>query len=546
MHPHLPAQTGQQDTIAIDVALSARGKHDPMTEPESDIEGAPGLTRALSILGERAWVIALCVVVTFGAAVAYSTHKPNVYTASASLEFTNNSLPAQVAGVGSGQSLDPEGEKSTNVQLVTTTPVATAVVKALKLSVTPGELLGQVSASDPQNDAIVDVAVADEDPARAAEIANAFAQQFVLYSQQQNEQQLIKGQQLIAERAARLPADDTVDRANLTTLAEKLLVLQAVATADARVVNTATPPGAPSSPNTKGTAIVAIIFGLLLGVGLAVLLHMLNRRVDSIEAFEQLYGIRALAGVPRLTRTPRTREEREADIEPFRMLQNSLSLVGPGRHVRKVLVTSAVPGEGKTTVAIGLARAAAQSGSSVVLVEGDLRRPSFAERLRVDGRAEGLGTALFDGVDPQSLYQLPFSDLPHLHVLAAGPVRAEAAARMRPFDLTRVFETIASDVDLVVIDSAPLLPVVDTRVLLDELNLDAYLVVGRAGFTKRDEIREARPLLERRQLHEQIGLVINGLPGSRGNYYYEDEQPPPPSREPRAPEPEVLIKRGSR
>jgi polysaccharide biosynthesis transport protein len=496
-----------------------------MTEADTDFDATPGLARALAILRERTWVIAVCMAVTCAAAVAYSSHKPNEYTATSSLEFTTNSLPSQVAGVGSGQSLDPEGEKSTNVQLVTTTPVATLVTKSLGLQQAPSELLDKVTASDPQNDSIVNIAVTDESPVFASQVANAFASEFTVYSQQQNSQQLIKGQRLIAEKIAGLPADDTADRTNLTQLSQKLLLLQAVASPDARVVSVASPPGSPSSPHVKSTAIVAILFGFLLGVGIAVLLHVLNRRVDSIDAFEALYGIKALAGVPRVARTPRTREEREAELEPFRMLQNGLTLLSPGRHVGRVLVTSAIPGEGKTTVAIGLARAAAQSGSRVVLVEADLRRPSFAERLRIDGRADGLGAALFDGLDPEPLYQTPFPELPRLRALPAGPVRAEAATRMRPFDLTRVFEMMASDVDLIVIDSAPLLPVVDTRVLLDEMHIDAYLVVGRVGFTKREEIRAARPLLDRRQLKNNVGLVINGLPEQRGNYYYQDEQP---------------------
>ena len=264
-----------------------------MPESTSELADTPGLLRALHVLRERWWIIALCALVSFAVAIAYVEHKPNQYTATASLQFTTNSLPSQVAGVGSGQSLDPEGEKNTNVQLVTTTPVAEMVIKALKLNITPGELLDQVSASDPQNDYIVDVAATDENAKLAAQIANSFAQQYVIYSRQQNEQQLIKGQQLIARRYAQLPPTDTTDRANLNALSQKLLLLQSVATANAKVANTASTPGSPSSPKRKATAIVALIFGLLLGIGLAFLVNLLNRRVTawrnsrSCTAFER-------------------------------------------------------------------------------------------------------------------------------------------------------------------------------------------------------------------------------------------------------------------
>jgi capsular exopolysaccharide synthesis family protein len=500
-----------------------------MPEPTSELADTPGLLRALHVLRERWWIIVLCALVSFAAAIAYVEHKPNQYTATASLQFTTNSLPSQVAGVGSGQSLDPEGEKNTNVQLVTTTPVAEMVIKALKLKMTPGELLDQVSASDPQNDYIVDVAATDEDATLAAQIANSFAQQYVIYSRQQNEQQLIKGQQLISQRYAQLPPSDTTDRANLNALSQKLLLLQAVATANAKVANTASTPGSPSSPKRKATAIVALIFGLLLGIGLAFLVNLLNRRVTAWEEFEELYGVRALAGIPQLARAPRTSKEREVQLEPFRILHNSVSLLGPGGKVKTVLVTSAVPGEGKTTVAMGLARAAALSGSHVILVEADLRRPSFAQRLRVDNKLGGLATALFDEEEPLELLQSPFSELQQLQVLPAGRVPPDAAGRLHPYDLNRVFETLASHADLVVIDSAPLLPVVDTRVLLNEVGLDAHLIVARVGVTKREDIRSVRALLDQQQLKKRVGLVINALPAGMRSYYY-GEDPTGPDR----------------
>lgn len=489
-----------------------------MEEQDTDKLETPGLVHALQVLRERWWLIVGCALIALAAAVVYVERKPSKYTATSSLQFTTNSVPSEVAGVSGGQSLDAEGEKNTDVQLVTTTPVAQAVIEALKLKITPSELLDQVSASDPQNDYIVDVSVTDENPGRAATIANAFAQQFVAYSQKQNEEQLIKGQELIAAKAAALPAGDSADRANLQALSQKLLLAQAVASANARVASTASVPGSPSSPNRKATALVALIFGLLLGVGLAFLLNSLNTRVRSWEDFERLYGIRALAGIP-VRGHVHTAAERDAELEPYRILYNSLSLLST-EAPKTVLVTSAAPGEGKTTVALGLARAAAQAGTEVILVEGDLRRPSFAQRIRVDGRAPGLAQALFDGEDPLELLQSPFAELSGLRVLAAGQVPADAASMLRPFELTRTFETLASAAGMVVVDSAPLLPVADTRVLLDELELDAQLVVARLGITTREDVRGARGVLDHRGLRRSCGLVVNAIP-VRGRHYYD-------------------------
>lgn len=494
-----------------------------MAEPDTDTLETPGLLYALHVLRERWWLIVGCGLIALVAAVVYVEGKPNEYTATASLQFSTNSIPSQVAGVSGGQSLDPEGEKNTDVQLLTTTPVATAVIEALKLKTTPSGLLGQVSASDPQNDYVVDVSATDHDAKRAASIANEFAEQFVAYSQKQNEEQLVKGQQLIAQHVAALPAADTADRANLEALSQKLLLLQAVATSNAKVASTAAVPQSPSSPNRKSTAAVALVFGLLLGVGLAFLSNLMNTRVRSWEEFEKLYGIRALAGIP-VSGRAQTPAERDVELEPFRILHNSLSLLSP-EAVKTLLVTSAVPGEGKTTVALGLARAAAQAGTDVILVEGDLRRPTFAQRMRVDGRAPGLAQALFDGADPIELLQSPFAELPRLKVLAAGQVPTDAASMLRPYELTQTFETLASAASLVVIDTAPLLPVADTRVLLDELDLDAELVVARLGVTKREDARGIRALLDQRGLRRSAGLVVNAIPARTAGYYYSYVEP---------------------
>jgi capsular exopolysaccharide synthesis family protein len=479
----------------------------------------PGLVRALQVLQERWWIVAICPIVAFLVAIVYVERQPKLYTATSKLQFSTNSLPSQVAGVPDNQPLDPEGVKATNLQLVTTQPVAALVVKALKLDITPSALLEEVTASNPQNDYIVDISVTDQSPTRAAEIANSFAQQYVVYSETQNVEQLVKGEQLITRKEERLSPSDTTDRANLHSLYQKLLLLQAVQTANAQVVDTATVPGSPSSPKKKATAAIALVVGALLGIGLAFLLNLIDRRVRSWETFEELYGVPALASIPRLPHRPHTAAEAELALEPFRILHNSLSLLPQTHPIKSVLVTSAVSGEGKTSVAIGLARVAALSEREVILVEADLRRPSMEGRLHVQRGARGLATALHDGEDPLEMLQTPIAGLDNLKLLTTGSVPLNATHLLGSDELSSVFDRLASHADLIVIDSAPLLPVADTRVLLDELHLDACLVVARAGVTTRDQVRRARLIFDRRQL-ASVGLVVNALTEIADHYHY--------------------------
>ena len=478
----------------------------------------PGIVQALRVLRERWWVIAICAVVSLMSALIYVERQPKQYTATAKLQFTSNNIPSQVAGVPESQSIDPEGEKATNLQLVTATPVAAQVIKKLKLDATPAALLEEVSASNPNNDYIVDVSVTDTQASRAAMIANSFAEQYVVYSQNEKEAQLVKGEQLIDQKLSQLPVGDTVDRANLRSLSQKLLLLQAVQTGNARVVGTATVPGSPSSPKVKSTVLVALIVGLLLGVGLSFLLNLIDRRAKSLEELEQLYGLAAMASIPQLPRRMQTAQEFEPALEPFRILHNGLALVGHGRNVKTVLVTSAVAGEGKTTVALGLARAVALSGRHVILVDADLRRPSVGSTLGLTDSRQGLTSALFREADPLDMLSSPPEDVDRLQVLTSGPVPPHASDMLRSDRLADVFATLASTADLVIIDAAPLLPVVDTRTLLDQVAIDACLIVGRVGTTTRDQTRRVRAVLERRKL-SGVGLVVND-PNETGSTYY--------------------------
>lgn len=491
--------------------------------PVEEASETAGLVQVVGVLRERWWVVAICAAVAAVVAFGYVKHLPKQYTATAKLQFANSSVPSQVAGVPQSQTVDPEGEKATYLQLVTTTPVAELVAKSLKLKETPSQLLEEVSASNPNNDYIIDVSATSESPLRAATLANAFAEQYTVYSQKQNEAQLIRGQELINQKLAQLPLSDTTDRDNLRALFQKLLLLQAVQTANAHVVNTATAPGSPSSPKTTDTIVIALIVGLLIGVGLVFLINVLDRRVKSLEELEALYGRPAMATIPRLPRRPRTQQQREVALEPFRILLNALPLVTSTEQIKSVLITSAVSNEGKTTAALGLARAAADAGQRVILVEADLRHPSLSSRLELSGRGHGgLAAALLKGQDPILLLAKPGNGYSGFEVLTSGTIGSQAIDLLNAENLAEVFATLSAHADLVVIDSAPLLPVADTRTLLDRVHVDACLIVGRVSTTTKDQVRRARAVLAQRHL-PGIGLVVDDTTENADSYYYGDD-----------------------
>ncbi len=174
-----------------------------------------------------------------------------------------------------------------------------------------------------------------------------------------------------------------------------------------------------------------------------------------------------------------------------------------------MLVTSAVAGEGKSTVAAGLARAIALAGQSVVLVEVDLRRPTFHEQFDLGGDHRGLTSALVGGVPVAEVLRPVLPGLRTLRVLPSGPIPPNSAELLRSAEMSRVLQELRGEAEFLVLDAPPLLPVADTQVLLENPDVDACLVVGRAYVTTRDEVRRTRAVLDRHRLRN-VGLVVNG------------------------------------
>ena len=501
----------------------------------SSVGETPGLVRFFGVLRERWWVLVAAVVLCVAVALALTLHATKQYTAVAKLNFGQNALVGEVGGAQT-ISADPQADQATNLQLVTTTAIATAVRQSLHLGESPSALLGQVSAANTQSSNVVSISVTDPDPTRAALIANGFADEYVASSRGANLAQIESGIRLLQQQLQALPQTpaNSDTRSNLDQALQKLETLAGVQTSNAQVIDRAVAPTSPSSPSTKTNLIVALLFGLILGVGVAFLLDLLDRRLKEVDDFERIYGTHALATIPWLDNSTGAIDS-VAGSEQFLILRTGLSVLKPGRDPQVLLVTSAVVGEGKTTVAIGLARAAAAAGQEVILIEGDVRRPTFGSRLGTGNGAPGLTTALMRGTDPVELLYTPLPELLSLRVLPAGPQPHNPVALLGSSQMGALLEQCTREADLVVVDAPPLLPVADTDALLDHRQVDAYLVVGRIGVTKRDEAHLARQRLDRRD-PIGLGLVVNGVQEIAGGYYAYDEPPARPSTDgPRRP-----------
>ncbi|KYH43064.1 polysaccharide biosynthesis tyrosine autokinase [Branchiibius sp. NY16-3462-2] len=255
-------------------------------------------------------------------------------------------------------------------------------------------------------------------------------------------------------------------------------------------------PASPASPDLKKALELALAVGLLLGVAMALLRHFMDNRVRTVEDLETLVQRPVLSIVPRVGGGHRVVDTSDhpsgAMVEAMRRLRTNVKFVNVTNDVPAVVVTSARPGDGKTTVAANLALAMARDGYRTVLVDGDLRKPGVGSAIGIDGSV-GLTNVLVHEVGLKDVLVEPEPSLP-LFVLPAGPVPPNASELLGSSAMQGLFQELVAEFDFVVFDSPPMLPVVDALEL--EKLTGNLILVARGGQVSRRELQITLKALE--------------------------------------------------
>jgi len=486
----------------------------------------------VGVLRRRWSLVALCAVLVTASAFAYSVLQQKEYTASAQLLFQDENFDQELFNTAVvDQTQDPLQEQATNQQLVQLPIVSQRTAQAIGGGVTEGEVGGDISVAGVGQAKIAVISATDPSPTMAARIANTYAEQYVLFRQQADRDQIVGAQKLIQnELAGMTPAQrSSPPGISLASRAQDLQILASLQTGNAQFVQPASVPGAPSLPKTKRNAMIGLIVGLLLGVGLAFLLERLDRRIRGADDLEATFGVPVLGIVPESAAyetSPNMSALPHIEAEAFALLRARLRYFNVDRQLRSLLVTSAAPQDGKSTVAMNLAFAEAMAGyHDVVLVEADLRRPSLAKRLGV-GRVPGLAELLSSNVALEDVLQrVPVAgrqngsspDI-HLSVITAGDIPPNPAELVESRAMVELLHLLTERFDFVLIDSPPANSVSDAMHLMRLA--DGVLVVSRVGKNTRDMARYLRDQL--RKLNAPVlGVVANRVTtGDRGYAEY--------------------------
>jgi receptor protein-tyrosine kinase len=466
-----------------------------------------GTARYLQALAQHWPFIAGSVVIALAAAIAFLALADRRYEAHADLlvaplpadDSTFVGLPV-LREIGEGRSV------LTAARLVETPEVAEAARRRLGLSTREG-LLDAISVAPQEQSNIVTVEATADSPARAAAIANAFALAVRVERTRVFQAELRQVVGRLTRRLAQLPPSAR-DVGEARALGDRLGALRGLLGSSdptLQITSRAVPPTSPSWPRPVLSLAVALLLGLVLGVGVAIALELLNplvlRDEDVLDE-----GLPLLARAPRLsTQDLRARLADGAaagDVnDAFRLAR--VNLTASGRNPETILVTSPARGEGKTSASANLALAYVQAGARVVLVDADLRRAGLTALLEPAGRRPGLvelvrQEALVDDV----LVSVPGHG-DRLQFVAAATSDESAIDLLQSDAIEAVVDDLQASADVIVFDVPPLTEVADALPL--SRSVDAVVLVVRYGRTRRDALVHAQRLLG------QLGVVASGV-----------------------------------
>lgn len=445
------------------------------------------------------WLLIIGIIIGAAVGFGYASLQPKVYAASSSGYVTVGE--SGTVDVLSGSTAAKERARS-YAAIVSSEAVAQKIKQNTpELSLTTGQIRSSLTATAGDNAALITVSAQASSPKNAQLLANSALQATADYIKEieqnpGNAQALVNGD---SNAAATPPASSNTVR---------------VIPLNNASVN---PPLV--SPNYQQNTLIGAVIGLVVVYTAIFLRRALDQRIRTRDDATKATGASILGVLPvseDLNEENIVNGDTDDHIaqESIRQLRTNLRFVNVDTPPRSFIVTSAVPGEGKSTVSLSLARSLADAGSPVILIDADLRRPTVAKKLKLDAKV-GLTQVLAGQVEiANAVHQLGDSNL---FVLPAGRIPPNPSELLGSDKMRQLIKELSEEF-IVVVDVPPLLPVTDASLLSH--SVDGVILVGSIGRSHREQMTEASSILKKVNAN-LFGLVLNRAPRKGlGNSYY--------------------------
>ena len=449
----------------------------------------------IRIVAKHAIAAIVTCVVVFLAVCAYTLLTPPKYTSTAQVFATYSDTSVEDGNISSINSASTyiSNQIRSYPTLATTEAVLQPVIDDLGLEMTVGQLADLLTVENPENTAFVNVTVEDGDPKQAASIANG-----------------------VADSLSNVVETSLYDEGRESPV--KLSVVQR-----------AQEPSSPSSPNVPLYMAAGLVGGLILGVFMALLRDMLATRIQDVKDLQDIVDAPIMGRIPddeslKASKPVVVSAPASALAEEYRRIRTNLSFTTPveGTKSRLIVISSVGPDEGKTTTSVNIATALAENGAHVLLIDADLRHPSVADKLGIEGQA-GLTHVLSAQAAVKDVVQRYWK--PNMHIMPAGPKPPNASALLNSDTMRELIRQALMQYDYVVIDTSPMV-VANDAAIFGKMGTGVVLVSGR-DITEKRELRDITAQLATLDVPIS-GFVFNFAKESKrksssyGNYYYDD------------------------
>lgn len=490
------------------------------------------------ILWRRKWVIVVTFLTTLAATISGTLETTPIYQASAVVRVR----VASGSTISSADYYYADRLINTYSQIAASKPVLEEVAAKLNLARTP-----EITVQPIANSELIRVTVEHRNPRLAADIANALAETLVARSNElytgggrtaseilaeqldQVEHELEEAQAAYERLVTQAPEDvqqvNELSRiiglkqgvfASLLEQYETARTAEGLRSNALSIIDPASIPTNPIKPNKMLNVALGCVVGMIGGIGLAFIIELLDTRLHTVEQMEDVTSLPVLGRIPYARKGAHTvfADGSSPQREAYRQLRTGIFAAARQGTLRRLLVTSAIPHEGKSTVVTNLAVAFAQAGHKVLVIDADLRQPTLHTNFCLPNRI-GLSSVLRDGLDLREAAQSTMID--GVSVLTSGPLATNPCEMLGSARMETLLEEILESFDMVLVDAPAFLPVADTAVITPMV--DGVLVVARRAKTEKEPLQTTcRALLEAGA--KLIGLVATGTDSGRGHQRY--------------------------